>query len=149
MNKLILGLALLVLMGMMTNVASAIDLEEMCEGAPTVVVGKVYSGNDINSPPVPDVMVDVTCMGNVESDVTNDIGRYMVVFDGGECALYENVSACVGDICGYGIVETCLEPNQLLILGVDIFNVPEFGIVAASVALAGAVAGFVFLRRKH
>lgn len=148
MKNLILGLALIV--GLMFAGASAAAVPPV-ECYETYINGVVYSGADLSTPPVPNVQVDVTCNGYTHSSMTADpSGYYGLIFSDAEnCNVGEPVQACVGSVCNTKAVLTCLEANQLNVLAVDIFNVPEFGLVAASVALAGAVAGFVFLRKKN
>ncbi|MFH1134298.1 MAG: hypothetical protein V1735_07480 [Nanoarchaeota archaeon] len=114
----------------------------------TIVNGIAYSGDNISTDPVPSVMVDVTCNSNIISDETNSEGYYAVFFGPYTCNQGDEVSACVGDICGYGVVEECLQPNELNILGIDIFGVPEFSVIAGSLALLGAGAGYMFLRKR-
>jgi hypothetical protein len=122
--------------------------EEECAGNPTLINGQVYSGADYDSPTVPDAQVDVTCNNFMLSDTTDGVGYYSVVFDAGNCPLGSNVSACVGDTCGQGMVQTCFD-NQINIENIDIFNVPEFGFIAGSMAIVGTLAGFMFLRKKN
>jgi hypothetical protein len=141
MKKLIpLGLLLVLSIGIISA--------QECINIPTLVNGVVYSGNDINSPVVPDAQVDVTCNNNLLSDMTNAQGYYSVVYAPGECNIGSSVEACVGETCGQGIVQDCFD-NPINILGIDIFNVPEFGLIAGVTAIAGALAGFMFLRKKN
>jgi len=122
-----------------------------CTADPTFINGIVYSG-DASSPPVPGIMVDVTCLGNTLSDETDSNGWYNALFDPNSdpfytCPLGSNVTACVGDKCNWGIVQDCLD-NQINIVGIDIFNIPEFGLLAGGIAVIGAVGGFFLLRRR-
>ena len=140
-----LGLLVLIILGMALP-ALAVD-EDPCADAETVINGIVSydpEGND----PAADVEVDVFCNGYDDSDMTDENGYYFVVFGPGECPLESYVEACVGDMCNDGIVTTCFDENPINILGIDII-IPEFGLIAGAVAAAGAIAGFVFLRKKH
>jgi hypothetical protein len=127
-----------------------IAADDDCTGIPTLINGVVYSGDNINTPPVPNVQVDVTCNGVEHSGMTDDpAGYYAVVFDPTEnCDIGMQVEACVGDTCNDGIIGDCFQ-NPMNVLGVDIFNVPEFGLIAGGVAITGAIAGFLFLRKKN
>ena len=115
--------------------------------APTVIDGTVYSGSTTGSDPVPGVTVDVTCESNPMSDVTDSEGEYFVFYDEGQCDIGETATACVGDVCAEGVVSDGFE--NLNILGVDIFNVPEFSLFTAGAALTGSVLLFVALRKRN
>jgi hypothetical protein len=120
----------------------------VCE--PTIVEGKVYSGNTIYTPPVEGAKVDVTCdSATLTSDPTDANGFYYVTFNCEECGMDDNVQACVGSVCSDTVMVSEWLPNPLNIVGVDIFNVPEFGALAASVAVTGGVLGFLLLRKRN
>lgn len=115
--------------------------------AETVINGKVYSGNDINSPVVVGANVDVTCNETLLSSTTDDTGYYFVMYGDEICPMGSSAQACVGSVCNSGTVNDTLE--QFNITGVDIFNVPEFSVITAMVALVGATAMFVVIRKRN
>ena len=112
----------------MASFAFALTTSGIGDDVPTDIDGTVYSDGGIT--PLPGVTVDVTCEGNLLSDVTSDpSGEYFVEYVPGDCSLGEEVTACVGTVCNSGIVEDHF--TNLNILGVDIFNVPEFSLMTA------------------
>lgn len=123
-------------------------------GYDTVVNGIVYSGDNIDTDPVVGAEVTVTCEdgGNtwIETDTTIEDGYYHVEFMFPDCPLGSMVTAeaCYGGNCG-SASDYVIDNNEWVnILGLDIFGVPEFGAIAAGVALVGAAAGFFVLRRR-
>ncbi|TAL51917.1 MAG: hypothetical protein EPN86_05775 [Nanoarchaeota archaeon] len=132
----IAALALLVL-----PVAFAVDAVK-----PTVIDGFVFSGSSFSTPPVAGVNVDVTCEDQTLPATTNSNGYFKVDFDAGDCSLGENVTVCAGENCQ---IEQLLATNaRINIKEFKLFNVPEFGTIAASLAVAGAGAGYLALRRR-
>jgi hypothetical protein len=144
MKKLGIIFALLVLAVSMVNVAFA--------DAPTGVYvnGNVYSGDGIATPPVEGAVVHVTCGTAAAEDSlpTTVTGFYDVLFDDGGCTIGDTAQACVGTHCGSSVISESLE-NPIMITGVDIFNVPEFGIATAMLALVGATLMFVVIRKRN
>ena len=135
MKKLILMFAILL---MSTSLAWA---------TPTIVDGKVYSGPTTASAPVVGATVDETCdTATPSSDVTDATGEYFVGFETG-CDLGDTAQSCVGSICNSAVVNETLA-QQINIVGVDIFNVPEFGVLAAVAALAGSGILFFTIRKR-
>lgn len=114
---------------------------------PTIVNGKVYSGPTTASPVVSGAMVDVECLETASTafDDTDAFGEYFTAVD---CEIGYTVESCVGAICNSAVVNNTL-PQQLNIVGVDIFNVPEFSVITALVALAGATVVFVVVRKRN
>jgi hypothetical protein len=149
MKNLLLGIVLIIGLTFATSVSADIDDDCAQSGVPTMVNGQVFSGPDSTSLPVAGVTVDVTCNGVTHSAETADpSGWYGVIFQiPDNCNIGMTATSCVGSNCEEAVIEDCFS-NPINIVGIDIFNVPEFGLVAASVAMAGAVAGFIFLRRK-
>lgn len=149
MKNLLLGIVLIIGLAFATSVYADFTDDCVQSGVPTMVNGQVFSGPDSTSLPVPGVTVDVTCNGVTHSAVTADpSGWYGVIFQINEnCNIGMTAMSCVGTNCEEAEIKECFE-NPINIVGIDIFDVPEFGLVAASVAMAGAVAGFIFLRRK-
>jgi hypothetical protein len=117
----------------------------------TMVQGKVYSGNSDLTPVVVGANVDVTCWHSdatkTLSDTTNSEGYYEVLFDADDCQMGDDVQSCVGSVCS-DKTKVQDELEQVNIVGVDIFNVPEFTAVAMGVALAGGILGFMYLRKR-
>ena len=114
----------------------------------TVVDGTVYSGPTTASAPVVGVTVDVECLdtGSTSSAVTTDPeGEYLTAV---ECEIGDTVESCVGAICNDAEVTDTLV-QELNIVGVDIFNVPEFGVLAAIAALAGSGILFMTIRKRN
>lgn len=70
-------------------------------------------------------------------------GNYVIDSSGAFCFPVYTIAA--GDDGGYK-VDVDGKSKVYHVAGVQI---PEFGLIAASVALAGAVAGFIFLRKKN
>jgi|SRR3989338_440268 len=113
---------------------------------PTVVDGHVYTGVNMFTPPAVGVEVDVTCEEETDTVVTNSEGYFSVVFGVGDCSLGEEVTACAGEVCD---TRTLIgETTRINLLGFKLFDVPEFGAVAASLAVAGAGIGYLALRRR-
>lgn len=118
------------------------------------VHGIVYSGPGIDSPIVEGVEVDVRCWSGSHDDTltslpTDSTGYFDVLFDMGNCNLGDNIQACVADKCSAVVTAEDELPNPLVIVGVDIFNVPEFTAVAVGIAAFGGILGFLFLRKRN
>ncbi|MEM4260349.1 MAG: hypothetical protein QXG00_03875 [Candidatus Woesearchaeota archaeon] len=118
------------------------------------VHGIVYSGAGIDSPPVEGVEVDVRCWSEshdhtLTSLPTDSTGYFDVLFDFNNCFIGDNVQACVGNKCSAIVTAEDELPNPLIIVGVDIFNVPEFTAVAVGLAATGGIVGFLFLRKRN
>jgi len=118
------------------------------EELPTLIDGHVYSGSTMFTPPVQGVTVIITCTGTAEvpQDITDADGYFEIVYDAGDCPLGSNVTACAGDVCD---TKTVIEhTTQINILGFKLFDVPEFGLIAAGLALGGAGIGYSVIRRR-
>lgn len=120
----------------------------------TVVNGIVYSGETIDSDPVVGAEVTVTCeFGEdtwIETDTTIESGYYHVEYNYPDCPVGATVTseACLEGNCG-SASDIVMDTNEWVnIVGINIFGVPEFGTIAAGVALVGAAAGFFVLRRR-
>jgi hypothetical protein len=114
------------------------------ESMPTIISGHVYEAD--GKTPVPSVEVKVTCNAVELTDMTNDKGYYVVEYFEG-CPAGSEVSVKSGGTESSGTVGTSktLRKNLLYLN----FNVPEFGVLGASLALVGAVVAFgVFRKRK-
>ena len=126
-------------------IAMALFMVSFAYASPTVVNGIVYSGSDIDSPVVVGATVNVSCNGYDVSGPTDSKGKYFLLFKDGLCPADKTATACVGDVCNSGTGE---ELGDLDIFGVDIFNVPEFSLIAGLTALAGSLIAFFVIRRK-
>jgi hypothetical protein len=113
----------------------------------TVISGTV---KDASSTPVSGATVAVTCNGNLKTTTTGLDGKYYVTYpqskckDGNTVSIHATKDDMSGD--GTGTVEggVCIVNSGF----VDV-TIPEFGVVAASVAFVGAIAGFLILRKKN
>ena len=137
MNKLLISSILAVLM--CVSAAFAVST--------TVINGVVYSGAGSESPPVTGVQVDVTCGVQTLSDLTDGSGNYMVIFTDDVCPIGSNAQACVGSNCVTLPVITSV--TRFNLLEIALFDVPEFGTIAAGVAIAGLSTGYFFMRRNR
>jgi hypothetical protein len=91
------------------------------QSAPTYVSGIVYSGVGMNTPVVPNAIVDITCNGYTQRDTADANGLYEGLLPSGVGSIGEAVEACATDKCGTGIIRNLLA-NQSYILAVDIFT---------------------------
>ncbi|TAL58272.1 MAG: hypothetical protein EPN86_00470 [Nanoarchaeota archaeon] len=112
----------------------------------TVIDGYVFSGSSFSTPPVAGQQVDVTCEEETDGVTTDSNGYFKAVFGIGDCSLGQNVTACAGENCQ--TVSLIASNARINILEFKLFNVPEFGTIAASLAVAGAGAGYLALRRR-
>ena len=112
----------------------------------TVVDGTVFTGANMWTTPAAGVSVDVTCEEETDTVVTNSEGYFRALFEAGDCSLGEEVTACAGEVCDTR--ELIGETTRINLLGFKLFDVPEFGAVAASLAVAGAGVGYLALRRR-
>ena len=138
--KLITGIVIAVL-ALMTFAAAG-----TAAPLPTVIDGHVYSGESMFTPPVEGVEVEVSCNLNTATDVTDVDGYFRVVFAAGDCPLSSEVEACAGSQCD---TRTLIgSTTRINLLGFKLFDVPEFGLIAAGLALGGASIGYAVLRRR-
>ena len=113
---------------------------------PTVVDGHIYSGESMFTPPVQGVTVEVDCNGTKLSDETDADGYFRVVYDNVVCPLGSEVEACAGSQCD---TRTLIgATTRINLLGFKLFDVPEFSMIAAGLALGGASIGYAVLRRR-
>ncbi|MEM4260348.1 MAG: hypothetical protein QXG00_03870 [Candidatus Woesearchaeota archaeon] len=120
---------------------------------PTIVSGHVYESD--GSTPVPNVEVSAICNtgdGTIGplTDITNQYGFYVIEFginDIPECPVGSEVTVSAGENSASGIVgpNRYLQKNLIYIN----FSIPEFGVVGAGIALAGAVTAFMLFRKRH
>ena|SRR3989338_427557 len=134
-------LALLVVVVLMVPFAFA-------EGYPTSVInGVVYSGETIKSSPVQGVDVVVYCEDSYQLDTTDEKGAFRVVFQDYECAIGQDVTACVQENCQ---TKTNIgTTSRFQLTEVKLFKIPEFGAISGIAAIAGSIGAYLALRRKH
>jgi len=137
--KIITGIVIAVLALMTFVTATPVSL-------PTVIDGHVYSGESMFTPPVQGVTVDVTCNDIVLSDDTDSDGYFRVLYSAGVCPFGSEVEACAGSSCDTR--EVMESTTRINLLGFKLFDVPEFGLIAAGLALGGAGIGYATLRRR-
>lgn len=117
---------------------------------PTYVTGTVFWADGVT--PVDGASVEVDCNGFIRNDVSDVQGNYDVQYTALECASGDSVyvTASKGDAEGTNS-ETVMCDSQECPFNIALVDVqiPEFGVVAAGIALVGAVAGFAVLRRRH
>jgi len=134
------------LIGIVFAVIACMSFATATAELPTVIDGHVYSGDTMSTPPVEGVTVEVTCEGNVVSDATDNEGYFRVLYNAGDCSLGSSATACAGSVCD---TKTVMEhTSHINILGFKLFDVPEFGLIAAGLALGGAGIGFATIRRR-
>lgn len=137
--KIITGIVIAVLTLMTFVTAPPVSL-------PSVIDGHVYSGESMFTPPVQGVTVDVTCEGITLSDVTDAEGYFSVLYNASDCPLGSEVEACAGSQCD--TKNLIGATTRINLLGFKLFDVPEFSVIAASLAFAGAGAGYLFMRKR-
>ncbi|GIU70294.1 MAG: hypothetical protein KatS3mg002_1530 [Candidatus Woesearchaeota archaeon] len=113
----------------------------------TMVYGQVTDGN---GNPMQGVPVTVTCNGNILNTTTDASGMYYVFYPSLQCDVLDTatVEVTIGDTTytGEGTVDFSKE-CRINIANVNL-QIPEFGVVAAGLALIGAIAIFA-IRRKN
>jgi hypothetical protein len=121
----------------------------LATAAPTVVSGHVYDQDGKTR--MPNVEVSVTC-DNGESvegplyDTTNANGFYVVEFLE-NCPTGSLITVHAGDNEESANVGNTLRVNKNIVY-INI-SIPEFGVIAAGVAAAGGVLGFMLLRKRN
>jgi hypothetical protein len=144
MNK-IFGLVLGIFFLLMVGVVSA---------APTLTVisGTIYQADMTTI--VPNADVSVTCthgaVQTVKTTTSNSLGSYGVVFPVGQCAVGDNVLVEAEKNSADGSNTGTVSHTGTCLVNTSIINVsiPEFGVIAGSVALVGALGIFIY-RRKN
>lgn len=124
--------------------------------AQTVVAGKIYdSPNFETANPVIGANINVTCNGNLKTDVSQIDGTYSVSFNNtaNECPNGNTVTV-VAEKNGVtnsetGVVHdyTAIMPD-LYVGVVNIALIPEFGLLIGALTFVSAVAVFFFVRKQ-
>jgi len=122
----------------------------------TIVTGKVYIEG--TTTPVKGADVTVTCHHGGQdivksSDPTSEHGYYAVFFDQEtECDHGDTVDVYAEkEGVGSGSRSGTVDDDVLgdFDIAVICVSIPEFSAVAAGIALVGAIAGFIFLRKRN
>lgn len=110
---------------------------------PTVVNGHVYMEDGQTT--VPDVLVTASCNDVELSDTTNSQGLFNIVYDGEDCMIGDTVTVGVNGESK----QTTVRPgtNEINLAYANI-RVPEFGAIAGALAVLGAGAAYLRLRKK-
>jgi hypothetical protein len=119
--------------------------------AQTLVIGQVkYNDNPVN-----EANIEVTCH-HLEQTFTQETqtgqnGRYSVLYPTRECDAGDTVEVTAEKKGISATGSAVVNPNKIGMLNLAMinFNVPEFGWIAATVALLGSGIGFLVLRRKQ
>jgi len=113
----------------------------------TVISGTVYDG-DGNV--VSDASITVECNGYYKYATTDSNGNYQVVFPQSKCADEDTVTITAEkDGLGSNTNEGTVQGGECVVdTAIIDVTIPEFTVVAAGLALVGAVAGFAVMRRN-
>ena len=122
-----------------------------------IITGTVYEGNDLTKP-VPGADVFVQCAGNERAAITGSNGSYNVTFfdesSSKDCTVGTKVGVLAYKDGMWGVsnktIEGSFEIMQIIIglQDIDVPLIPEFGFIAGTIAIEGAVGLFFFVRRK-
>jgi hypothetical protein len=113
----------------------------------TVISGTVFDGD---GNPVADASISVECNGNYKYATTDGNGDYKVVFPQSKCADGDSVTITAEkDGLGSNTNEGTVEGGECIVdTAIIDVTIPEFTVIAAGLALVGAVAGFAVMRRN-
>lgn len=140
MNKLIALMAVFFVLSMVAVSAAPA----------TMVYGKITL--DDNVTPVVGADVTVDCNGNILATTSGADGMYYVFYPNTDCTAGDMVTVSVdygdGEATGSGEGEVSF--SEVCKINTSLVNVsiPEFGVIAAGVALIGAVAIFAVKRKN-
>jgi hypothetical protein len=114
----------------------------------TQVLGTVTDGADN---PVEGADVTVLCNDIPRYDVTDVNGNYLVSYPQGDCGFNTpvHVTATFEDVTGENDGLTCVSKEECYGISVALVNVtvPEFGLIAGTVAMIGALGIFLYRRK--
>lgn len=114
----------------------------------SIVTGHVY---DVSASPVIGATVVVTCNSLNKTATTNSLGIYSVLFTDDLCPFNTavHVVATKDSASGSNNGFTC-ESSEICDIPIALVNVtiPEFGVIAGTVALLGAVGVIVYRRQR-
>ena len=119
----------------------------------TYVQGRVYEANTNNS--VVGANVNIACYHNndtnIKTDVTDEFGRYQVIYHASKCEEpdFVSVGATDGSRNGFndGLVQATQSQN-LDIAIIDVPLVPEFGLIIGSLTIISGIALFFIIRKN-
>ena len=133
---------------MLVSAASVIAVD------PDIAVNGQVMEEDGTTPAGAGITVNIECNGAIQSDDTDTNSQYQVLFSANDCAVGDNVTASVngGTEENGGKVITSVADDEI-VLGTIILPpinliIPEFSTVAASLAFAGASAGYLLLKKR-
>jgi hypothetical protein len=99
---------------------------------------------------VADAHVTVTCMGNVQTDVTDDHGSYLVTFGGAECPFGETVKVAAQKDGRSGVSSgTVMGITTKLNLAIVNVSIPEYGLIGAIMAGGAGIGLIAYTRRRQ
>lgn len=129
-------------------VSSAVFAVVCDETKRTLITGMVYDEDTITG--VAGTEVSVVCNQLTLTDTTDENGYYYVYYNNCDCPIGSNVVATATEF-GTSEENTVIASGANINIGVAVIDVPvpEFSTIAAGIALVGAIAGFIFLRRKN
>jgi len=99
------------------------------------------------------IMVDVQCDSDgtitTKSSETDSQSEYVVEFDSTECIEGDMLTASVaGDEASRAVKSKDMVLPDLYVVNLEL-SIPEFSVLAAGVAFAGAGLGYMFMRKRR
>jgi hypothetical protein len=152
----------LIILGILAVVIILMTFSVTAETVPTLVAGVIYEAD--HTTPISGALVEATCDSVTLSQAdSNADGSYSIDFSGTACSKGDTVYVTAtadggasgsneGEVIEYSFNFVCPDEECLLTkIDVAVVNVsiPEFGILAGSACIIGALAGFLVLRRKE
>jgi len=139
--------------GVIALIAIVISVLGISTAAAYVDVHGTVLQPDGSTPAGEGVMVTLSCDRNgtmtTKMSQTDSQSEYVVEFNDSECALGDTVTAAVeGDDASTLVMSKDLVLQDLYLLNLEL-SVPEFSVIAAGVAFAGAGVGYMFMRKRR
>ena len=146
MKKILMAIMAVFVLAVMVGTVSAVVPPTL-----TVITVTVYQADSTTV--VPSAAVTVTCTHGtdfVRTTTSNGAGVYSVVFPASQCAVGDlvTVEAVSGSADGSNTGTVDHTGRCLVNTGIVNVSIPEFGLIAASVAVVGALGIFIY-RRKN